>query len=151
MTPTRLINGQPSKYTFLNNAMIMVSSMGDILTNYEFDFETPYLTPDGIKESIDNNLPVIVDGTYPGTHGHYILIVGYDDDNNFICNDPYGNFNDTYKNHDEGDHVVYSIADIWKYGAKMLSGNKMAVVTAKYKGAVLDHDITPVVDPNPNP
>ena len=149
--PTRLgKDGKPSVYTYLNDSMQMLCELGNYITNYEFDFEISYLTSGGIKSEIDNNLPVIIDGVFPATKGHYIVLCSYDDNGNFSADDPYGDYKTNYQTQN-GDHVVYSIADIWKYGAKMLSGNKMACVTAKYKGSVLDHDITPVVDPNPNP
>lgn len=69
-------------------------------------------------ESIRTQLesgPIIIGtnkfGTLPG--GHIILGIGYDDEN-IICNDPYGNANDNYTNVN-GSSVYYKDSFLRKY------------------------------------
>jgi uncharacterized protein YvpB len=84
-----------SQYTHLNNFKIMLVEVANNITQGKNTFRESYETIEEIKQNIDNGFPVILSGMFtPG--GHYITIVGYDDANNFICDDPYGIWTENY-------------------------------------------------------
>ena len=84
-----------SKFTHLNNFMEVIAECGKFLTNNEFDFKIEYQTPDNIKTCIDNDFPALTSARFT-TGGHFVLIAGYDDEKNFIVDDPYGDWNSNY-------------------------------------------------------
>ena len=97
-----------SKFTHLNNFMEMLAECGNYLTNYEFLFSIEYKIPCDIQTVIDSKYPAIISAKFtPG--GHFVLVVGYDLDNNFIVDDPYGNWNKSYQADESGAKVKYPI------------------------------------------
>ncbi len=60
-----------------------------------------------VRGEIDKGYFVIAGGTYQlGGSGHYAVIVGYDDNGNFLVNDPYGKY--ASGNYDPGHPYTYS-------------------------------------------
>jgi hypothetical protein len=96
-----------SKYNYLNQSMLMLCKVAEYLTNYTFDFKMNYRNEASIKQSIDDGFPVIIAGKFTES-GHFVLIVGYDENGNWIVDDPYGNWNSRYKD-ENGSRVSYTI------------------------------------------
>lgn len=131
----RIMNGEETDYTHLNNLAVMLAECGSNLTFYEFEFKMMWLTPADMIEAINEEFPIMISGCYPKTKGHFIVICGADNDMNFICCDPYGDFKTGYSNHN-GENVVYSIKDIWTYGKNMQNsdGDHLCIRAIKKKG-----------------
>jgi|WetSurMetagenome_2_1015567.scaffolds.fasta_scaffold31518_5 hypothetical protein len=101
-----------SKYTHLNNFMEILAQCGDYLTNTVYHFAIEYLNIDEIKTVINSGYPVLLSAKFT-SGGHFILIAGYDDMGNWIVKDPYGNWNNNYKNFNEsGNCLLYDINKI---------------------------------------
>lgn len=82
-----------------------------------------------IISEIDKGYPVIICGNFTG--GHFVVIKGYDlKENAYIVNDPWGNWNTKYKNHD-GENKKYSFSKVWKimykYGILVHADKKIFV------------------------
>jgi len=101
-----------SKFAHLNNFKEMLTTVGNYITKDDFIFSMKYLTPGQIKESIDNDFPVIVSGKFTAG-GHFILIVGYDN-YNWIVDDPYGDWNSNYSPETigKGAKLLYNFARV---------------------------------------
>jgi len=84
-----------SKYTHLNNFKEMLVALGNYITNKVFEFKTVYLSVDEIKKSIDEDMPVIISAKFT-SGGHFVEIVGYDDTEDYVVDDPYGDWNKKY-------------------------------------------------------
>ena len=95
-------------FTHLNNFMEMLAVCGNFITNGQFDFKIEYKTPDEIKQIIDSDFPALISAKFTQS-GHFVLIVGYDDEGNFIVDDPYGNWNDSYSTTGDGSKLKYNI------------------------------------------
>lgn len=113
-----------TKYNHLNNIAFMLAEVSSYLTNYEFDFKCSYRSVEDIKKTIDEGMPVIISGKFTKS-GHYILIIGYDDNNNFICHDPYGNWNKGYFKDDNGKEVCYNIDKVIQLVTNKTKDNKL--------------------------
>ena len=88
-------NVDEAKYTHLNNFKEMLVTVGNFITKDSFIFQKNQLSFGDIKKSLDNNFPVTISGKFTAG-GHFILLVGYDDEGNFIVDDPYGDWNSGY-------------------------------------------------------
>jgi hypothetical protein len=71
------------------------------------------ITDEEIKTDIDNGLPVAVSMKFVDrkVYGHYVLVVGYNDDGSYIINDPFKNFNE---NTPDGFNCIYTKEDFKK-------------------------------------
>lgn len=86
-------------------------------------YETDFLwkpSIEKIKSYIDKDLPVIVSTKLGGLKGHIVVICGYDDSDNMICNDPFGDANTKYKEH-HGIKRTYSDFNSWFKGAALVA------------------------------
>jgi len=81
-------------YNHTNNMSDVLAQLGNFITKNEYIFKTIYLDATEIKGMIDKGYPVEISGKFTAG-GHFVLIVGYDGED-FICHDPYGNFNKAY-------------------------------------------------------
>lgn len=91
----KTVNIDESKFTHLNNFKQMLVTVANYITKVKYNYQLKYLSQTEIKRSLDHDFPIIISGKFtPG--GHFIPIVGYDDDQNWISDDPYGNWNRNY-------------------------------------------------------
>jgi C1A family cysteine protease len=89
-------DGNQTSYNFLNNVVAMLAEVATYLTNNEIIFQATYRSKDDIRTELNLGYPVILSGKFTKS-GHYVLIVGFDDDSkNWIVNDPYGDWNSGY-------------------------------------------------------
>jgi uncharacterized protein YvpB len=61
--------------------------------------------------------------------GHYVLVVGYDDKNNFVVDDPYGDWNKNYvlETLGKGGKKLYDIEKIDKIYTNKIDGKYLSV------------------------
>lgn len=104
-----------SHYAHLNNFMELLAICGNYITNNEFSFQIKYQLPDEIKYAIDDDYPSLLGASFTKS-GHFVLVVGYDDNDNLIVDDPYGNWNKSYSKETlgQGNHLPYNIKEIDK-------------------------------------
>jgi len=121
-----------SKYNTMNQLMIILCETGEFITNYKYKFIMAYQGKDNIQKIIDNNNPLIVAGKFTAS-GHYVMIVGYDE-NNWIIDDPYGDMKSGYKN-PNGSKVYYSKEQVDKI--IMQSKGKVLSITAIKKTKII--------------
>lgn len=96
------------QFTYLNNSIIMLCETGKFLTNYKRDFALKYGTLEQLKACINEGFPVGIAGMFTKS-GHYVLMVGYDDNAKcLIIDDPYGDWRKNYQSA-EGKNVYYSL------------------------------------------
>jgi hypothetical protein len=98
-------------FTHLNNFDEMLAACGNFITNGQFNFNVEYRTPDEIKQIIDSDFPSLIAAMFTKS-GHFVLVVGYDDEGNFIVDDPYGNWNDSYTTTRDGAKLKYNIQKV---------------------------------------
>jgi len=84
-----------SKFTHLNNFKEVLVVLGNYITKEVFLFKEEYLSVDEIKKSIMEDMPVIISAKFT-SGGHFVTLVGYDDANNYVVDDPYGDWNKSY-------------------------------------------------------
>jgi hypothetical protein len=74
----------------------------------------PDITFNKLVSYLDRGIPSCFSGKYTGISGHYVSVVGYNDQG-LLINDPYGNTLkngvQAHKNSQEGFHVLYSLED----------------------------------------
>lgn len=72
-------------------------------------------TFDEMIEHISNGGAVVIGGGFlsGGTSGHFICVVGFENENgkvkNVIVDDPYGNYNTGYKDHFDGNDIIFPV------------------------------------------
>ena len=133
--PTRTDNFG-NTYNHLNNLPICLSWAAQGITNDKYTFPWAYRTFAEINRQIDNLLmPVAVSGLFTKS-GHYTLIVGHEDAESYIFNDPYGNWNanvNPYASID-GKGVRYLLKDlipaVWN-SDRLVNGKLLCAVPVK--------------------
>jgi len=100
----------------LNQVHAVLAKTVNDFANAEVAFATSGLTIEKIKDEIKRGYPLVLGGKFT-RGGHMVTCVGFNP-KGLIINDPFGDWNNVYKNHN-GEHVVYEFEKM----KNVLSGN----------------------------